>query len=568
MRHSKELYEHGEHDIENQQNINIYQNCGGSKPVPGPGPKPIPGPGPKPIPVKLSKKEVVNWINSVNSALTNQCKNCITDAVLKMWKQADLDKVKTDSIDDQKKIVDALLAFDCEKQCVITPPPPSGLTAAQVNKWVTSAYPGLPAVCYTCIVSSVMKMWTLTDFKKVQAKSASDQHSIVQGLLAFDCPHCQGIPVPPKPTYVTAADAQKFLSSVLVGQSPKCYQCLVSSITKNWTVDNFTKIKAMKKDSQVQVVQALLAFACLKECVVVPSGLTTQEVQQWLNSVFSGANAKCSTCLVQSVQKLWTRDQFTQVKAKAKADQVKIVQGLIAFDCKQQCVVTPPHPSNLAMEIQDWIEKILPHEDKSCYSCMVSHAVKMWDEAEFDKVKAMPLASQQQIGQGLLGLNCQSECSQVHPPPHPGNLAMEIQEWIKNLMPHEDVVCVKCAVSHAVSMWATSNEFDKVKAMPAASQLQLLQGLLAFNCKGCEQHPSPHPANLAMEIQDWAEKMLPHVDKACISCITKHAVKMWNPDELGKVQKMPLATQQQIAEGILGLNCEKECSELTKDSCC
>lgn len=565
-RRVKEGYEH---EIENQQNINIYQNCGG-KPGPSPGPKPKPKPGPAPIPVNLSKKDVVSWINSVNSALTNQCKNCITDSVLKTWKEDDMDKVKAKSIDDQKKILDALLAFDCEKQCVITPPPPSGLTAAQVQKWLASMYTDLPANCTSCVVSSVLKMWSPGDFAKVQAKSPQDQHSIIQGLLAFDCPHCQ-TPTPgpgPKPLnlYVTAADAQKFLSSVLSGQSPKCYQCLVSSITKNWTIDNMAKVKAMKKDSQVQVVQALLAFACLKECVSVPSGLTTQEVQQWLNSVLVGVNSNCSTCLVQSIQKLWTRDSFTQVKAKAKDDQVKIVQGLIAFDCKQTCISTPPHPTNLAMEIQDWAEKMLPHEDKNCYTCIVSNGVKMWDEDEFDKVKAMPATTQIQIAQGLIAFNCNTECSQVGP--HPTNLAMEIQGWAQKILPHEDKNCYSCIVSNGVKMWGEA-EFAKVKAMPAASQVQIAQGLIAFNCENqCSQvRPPPHPMNLAMEIQGWAQKMMPHADTACISCIVKNAVGLWPAAEFAKVQSMPLQAQQQMAEAMLAVHCESECSEI-KDTCC
>ena len=370
------------------QNINIVQNCAKPRPSPGPGPTPQP---------QLSKQDVVNWIKSVNPSLTSQCEDCVVDTVMKLWKMSDLMMVKAKSLADQKNILDALVAFDCQKQCVVTP---AGLDEKQVRMWVGSVYLGLSANCYDCIVKAIMKMWSPAEFAQVQTKSKHDQTLVVRGLLAFDCANCDVIKISP-------TDVRNWLSTVLTGANAQCYQCLVDSAVKNWTPGDFSKVKAMNKKSQQQVVQALLALNCVKECVQVPSGLQAQEVHMWLNGLLAGANANCYNCLVNNIIKVWTQSVFNQVKMKTKDDQVKIIQGMIAFACYEDCM--PPAPLSPA-DVSAWVKQMLSQASVKCLSCVVSHIIKLWDSKVFADVKSKSPKEQMELAQGIVALNCAEDC--------------------------------------------------------------------------------------------------------------------------------------------------------------
>jgi len=315
----------------------------------------------------------------------------------------DLHKVQSKAMEDQKKILDALLAFDCQKQCVVAP---AGLTKKEVMAWVGSVYLGLPTNCYNCVVEAIMKMWGPDELAKAKAKAKHDQTKIVRGILAFDCAHCDVVKL-------NAGDVQKWLNSVLVGAKKDCTKCLVAAAVKNWSLGDFNKVKGMSKKSQRQVVQAMLALNCVKECVEVPSGLDAHEVHMWLNHLLAGAMPDCYKCLADNIMKLWTKDSFKKVQAKSKGDQVKIVQGLVAFHCKGDCM--PPAPLTPG-EVSAWLKKMLPQASAKCLNCAVEHALKLWDSKVFAGVKAKSPKEQKALAQGMAVLNCPHACGDLDCP--------------------------------------------------------------------------------------------------------------------------------------------------------
>lgn len=411
-KHHKENYEGVEAEAGDtcNQTINIYQNCPGPQPGPvPPGPKP-PGPkppGPTPPADKpVTKDDVLSWIKSVDPQLTGPCKNCITDNAVKLWKMSDLNKVKSMPIEKQKSILNAMLVLDCSKQCVV---PPSGLDKAAVSEWVLSVDPQILTTCLTCAVDNIMKLWSPEQLAQVKSFDKEKQALVLQGVMALNCPSCATAPK------LNKADVEKWLTTVLVGAKPDCYSCTVDTVLKLWSVDQFDKVKAMSKQSQTQVVQALIALNCEKDCVAVPSGLTQQEVEQWLNSVFVGASSQCSSCLVDTVMKNWSLAILNNVKAMPKDQQEKIVEGLIAFNCESSC--TSLSDKLTKTDISDWLHSILPDIGQECSGCIVDMAYSMWIESmptkeEFHKqILTKECSEQVKIAKLVGDFNCPHVCS-------------------------------------------------------------------------------------------------------------------------------------------------------------
>jgi hypothetical protein len=368
------------------QTINIYQNC--------PGPSP-PGPdGP------VKKLDVLAWIKSVDSQLSGGCQDCIANTAVKMWKQSDLAKVKSMAIDRQKVVLNAMLVIDCNSQCII---PPSGLDRKEVAQWVSMIGPELSAQCQECAVNAIMKLWSPNDFAKARIGMKQDQARILQGLIVFNCKDCDINKLNP-------ADVQKWLSTILTGAKPDCYKCAVDSIVNLWDVTKFNQVKQMDKKSQTQVVQALIALNCEKECVEVPSGLTPQQAMSWLNTVLVGENPNCTNCLVSAIVKNWSPAILDVVKSKPKADQEKILQALLAMNCQSICHPSP-HPENLVMQINAWLRKLLPSLSADCLDCIVKAAASMWDEQQFAELQTKSCDEQVKIVRLIGDFNCAGTCT-------------------------------------------------------------------------------------------------------------------------------------------------------------
>ena len=389
------------------QTINIVQNCGGSAPAP-PGPAPPAPPGPAP----LSDKDVRNWVKSINPALTGECQDCVVEHALKMWSADTLAQVKQEPKAKQEVILNAMLAFDCSKQCVL---PPSGLNAAEVDQWLHTLEPKLAPACHACLVKIILKLWTVADYNRLQKLEKDQQMGVIQGLLAFNCPNCD------LPNNLSLDEVVQWMSGLLTGATQDCYKCGASVILRLWSTQDFAKVKKLSKKSQLQVLQSLMALNCDKVCVAVPSGLTPADLEPWLASILIGNELKgcADSCIVPALVRIWTPAMFAAVKAKPFAEQQVILQGVIAIYCKDACLGGPLTQD----QIRYWVGTIIPSLSDACATCIADTAMDKWSGDDFQKVLGMPVPDQIKIARAMAAFNCPHVC-QIPP----------AQEW--NYIPY------------------------------------------------------------------------------------------------------------------------------------
>jgi hypothetical protein len=398
------ILQHKDNDSENyevessgcNQTINITQNCADKNPSPKPKPTPVPPPS------NLSDK-IKKWIMSLNSKLTSECQSCILENALKMWKEDTLSKVLDMDNESQNKVLNGLLAFDCSKQCVI---PQTGLNKSAVDTWARSTLKGVSNDCVECVVDSAMKLWSPDDYKKVLSKTPEEQMKIAEGVLALHCEKCKQNPNKLDPNMV-----KSWLSSLLVGAKPDCYNCAVETIVKLWEQKDFIKVKSMEKKSQVQVVQALLGLNCEKSCVVVPSGLNPRDVEAWLlkTSPLEFQSKDCLNCTVASIVKLWTPENMKTVMGKSRLDASKIIQGVVAMNCKTQCLNSPLSRARVV----DWFKEKLPGQNINCLNCVVDKAVEEWKTNTLfvEKVLSLSPKDQSKLARTFADYNCSHICN-------------------------------------------------------------------------------------------------------------------------------------------------------------
>ncbi len=317
------------------QTINIYQNC--KDPQPGPGPKPEPIPIPEPVSVDAVRK----WIDSVDNSLTESCKKCIIDNAVNIWTQSTLVEVQSKDIAEQKNILQALLAFNCSKQCVIAP---AVLDRQMVEALVYSIEPNMSTSCAVCMVDSIMQMWTMDDYNRIKEMNQQEQINVLMLIRNINCSTCD-VQAKVDPNVV-----ERLISLILVGAKPNCYKCVVQAIVNMWSLQELDDFKKMDRKSQGQVVQAIIALNCKESCTYVPSGITDEEALAWVQSAMPEMNnwlPECVSCLV-GVVKSWSRDNFRAVQDKSHEEQVAVITNLATVDCQNSCIGSPepePQPS-------------------------------------------------------------------------------------------------------------------------------------------------------------------------------------------------------------------------------
>lgn len=320
----------GYHDSGINQVINIVQNCdGGKKPSPSPSPAP-------PSPPKVTIEALTKWVKGLEPALTDKCVVCIVASAKKLWSGEMLSKVESLPVNDQKTILNALLAFQCDKSCVV---PVNGLNSADVMKWVSDLIPTMPPQCRTCVVNSVLKLWTPDEYTKVLNMPASQQQEVVQAMILLNCPTCDT-----NNNNLNPADVNKWIAQYLpkilgpsnVEQS-QCYTCAYNTIMKMWSPEQFAKVQAMDDVSQSQILQAIVALDCNKNCIAVPSGLTDEQVYAWITSLETGAHPDCYSCLVNNITMRWSETYLNNVKKLPKGEQIMVLIGLTNLYCKEPC---------------------------------------------------------------------------------------------------------------------------------------------------------------------------------------------------------------------------------------
>lgn len=400
------ILQHKDNDSENyetessgcNQTINITQNCADKNPKPAPVPTPVP----IPVPFNLSDS-IKKWIVSVDSKLTAECQNCILENALKMWKEDTLRKVSIMDSESQKKVLNGLLAFDCSKQCVI---PQSGLNKGAVDTWIRSTIKGASNDCVECIVDAIMKLWSPDDYKKVLSKTLEEQMKIIEGVFALHCEKCKQ-----NTDKLNSDMVEKWLTTLLVGAKPECYKCAVETIVKLWQQKDFTKVKLMEKKSQVQIVQALLELNCEKSCVIIPSGLNPKDVESWLLKIspLEFKSKDCLNCAVSSIVKLWTPENMKNVMSKSRLEASKIIQGVVAMNCKTQCVY-----GLLDRErVSAWFKEKLSGQNVNCLNCVVDTALKEWKTNDLFSQKVLSLSpkDQSKLARTFADYNCSHTCN-------------------------------------------------------------------------------------------------------------------------------------------------------------
>jgi hypothetical protein len=202
------------------------------------------------------------------------------------------------------------------------------------------------------------------------------------------------------------------MASLLVGASQDCYKCALTIILRMWSTTEFAKVQAMSKASQLQILKALTALNCDKECIEVPSGLTAQEVSAWLSTVLNGRFASCTTsCIIPTILRLWTPPMLSSVKLKPLLEQQKIVQGIISFNCQGICFSGPISIDQVSW----WVQNILPSASPNCQSCIVSSAMKNWTTDSFNELLGKPLTDQVKTARLLADFNCPDVCGSLPP---------------------------------------------------------------------------------------------------------------------------------------------------------
>lgn len=393
LQHKDNDNENYENDSSCNQTINIVQNCVDKKPIPKPSP----------VPSNLSDK-IRKWIMSIDTKLTLECQNCILENALKIWKEDTLNKVLNMDKDSQNKILNGLLAFDCSKQCVI---PQTGLNKSAIDTWTRSMLKNESNDCVNCVVDSVMKLWSPDDYKKVLSKTPEEQMKIAEGVFALHCEKCKQNSDKLNPDMV-----KSWLTSLLVGAKPECYNCAVETILKLWQQKDFVKVKLMEKKSQVQIVQALLGLNCEKDCVIVPSGLNAKVVESWLlkTSPKEFQSKDCLDCTVTSIVKLWTPETMKNVLSKTSVDISKIIQGIIAMNCKTKCMDN----QLLSRErVLQWFKEKLPQQNINCLNCVVDKALEEWKTNNLFTQKVLSLSpkDQSKLARTFADYNCSHICN-------------------------------------------------------------------------------------------------------------------------------------------------------------
>jgi len=389
-----------------KQTINIVQNCGKNNRRPGPTPPgPVPPKPPGPVPPKppgpiVNKKDILNWIDSVNSKLTNECKNCILSSALKLWDYSSFENVSKMSKDEQSKVLYALLSFDCQKVCSIGP---DMLNKKEVMMWVAKAYPGLNANCMECVITQILRLWNNEVFENAKNMKLAQQKNIIEGLLAMDCKGCK------VNTGVDPNSVKKWLNSLSFGEDIDCMNCVVDKIVNLWDLSDYMKVVNLSNESQKQIVSSIMLLSCGKDCVNVPNRLNEDEVRMWVTGLISEESDKCLYCIVQNVMKLWNYAIFSKVMKMSRTEQQKILQGLILTNC-DICI----NSGLTKNQILAWLRTLSPKEYKlDCLNCIALEGLKMWDKREFTNLLTKPTSDQIKILKAIADYNCPHACPNV-----------------------------------------------------------------------------------------------------------------------------------------------------------
>lgn len=392
-KNKKERFGLGSDGLDQNQTINIIQNCGS-----GPSPSPIP-PGPSPVPTPLKSEDVLKWMNNINSKLTSTCQNCVVENALKLWNTDTLNKIETEPMEKQETILNAMLAFNCSKQCVITS---SKLNAAEVDQWLHEADSSLSANCHQCAVGAILRTWSLDEYNLVLKMSEEKQKTVIQALIALNCAACNIA------SSLNKQEVQQWITGLLTGADVNCYACVLTNILKMWNNLEFAKVKAMDKASQIQILKALMSLNCDKECITIPSGLSSTEVSKWVFGLVKNMDlGTCvNSCIVPFIVRKWTPEMFNEVKNKSTIEQQKILQGVITMNCSNACFGGAMSQG----EIEYVVSLVIPEANPACVACIAKEIAATVSPAEFHLLMSRPVFEQSKVFRTMASYKCPDLC--------------------------------------------------------------------------------------------------------------------------------------------------------------
>ena len=261
-----------------------------------------------------------------------------------------------------------------------------------------------------------------------------------------------GPPAPP-PAPVSQDDVKNWIKGVDPSLTDDCITCILDNAMHLWTADSLTSVQAMPVEKQLQILKAMLVFNCKQQCVIPANDLLPAAVDHWVRTTKPGLAPQCISCIVKAIIKMWSKDDYSQAVQKPVEDQVKILEALLAFQCKS-C----QEPASLNPEqIFNWVKTMYPNGANDCYSCAVEMILKLWRPEDYAKVRSMTLESQMQVVKALASLDCANSCIEVPS----GLTAADVQAWISS------VTKTTCVVSSLefVFCWRNATVLPEIRPL-------------------------------------------------------------------------------------------------------
>ena len=281
---------------------------------------------------KVSSDKVRSWVSSMLTGVSAVCVDCVVDFASKAWSVADFDRVRGKSQDEQRRIVQAVISFNCEGEC-------SGKTVLHPTKEMAMDYvnklvdPSLRDVCKECVADAIVKLWTVKNMEDVMKKSLTEQKVVLNRLAQFQCSEPCG-PAPPGPQHPSKEMSLAYVKQMTPSWSSNCQDCVSDAIVRLWTTKDLDDVKKRTPEQQLNILQAM-TLQCQESCA--PKGVTKEEALAFIDSVVGSGMPDCHNCIANAMVNMWTKEDLESIKKKPAPEQQLMVQALGTFNCAEQC---------------------------------------------------------------------------------------------------------------------------------------------------------------------------------------------------------------------------------------
>jgi hypothetical protein len=268
---------------------------------------------------QLDEKLIAGWLSILHGKLDGGCFDCVVREIRKNWKETDFSKIKALTQKEQKVIVEKLLKEECG-MCS------NHLDEKTVRNWLNTLV-SEKADCVKCIENTVLKRWSVDDFLRISKLPKAEQLNFVHALIDVNCDKVCPISHP-----LTELNIRRWLDPLLPDIPVKERECLSDVIMKLWTPDILRTVQSSEKHDQLTIVKGLLRDNC--GC---KNELTEENIMRWAKSVYPDFEKECETCLAVEAKKLWTQEQFDEIKTLDLLDQAKIAKRISEYECPHVC---------------------------------------------------------------------------------------------------------------------------------------------------------------------------------------------------------------------------------------